>query len=377
MKTSSIYYKVRIAAVLLLLLTSVFNAADAKIIRFVYVSDSHYGLYRTFRGQQDVSSAAVNHALLEKVNMLPTLALPADGGVGGGTRIGEIDFVVNTGDIANRMEKGVQTAAESWKQFADDWYGFLSVWNSEGEKSPLYLLPGNHDASNAIGFPKPMSPKTDATTMAEIYNRMMKPAVRRTAETYSYATGKVHYSFDYDGVHFVFAGIWPDTKTRRWIDADLDKINPDEPAILFVHDQPDVEAKHFINPNGSHDLNKTDLFENLLTDTSSVYGKKEIPAKERSALASFLMSHKAIKAYFHGNENYNEFYVWKNEGQAILPVFRVDSPMKGVYSSEDEKKLSFIFVCIDTDSRLMTVRECLWNTGDGVEWGESSTVSLR
>lgn len=45
-----------------------------------------------------------------------------------------------------------------------------------------------------------------------------------------------------------------------------------------------------------------------------------------------------IKAYFHGDKNYNEFYTWNGvNGTIDLPVFRVDSPMKGEYSSADER----------------------------------------
>ena len=77
--------------------------------------------------------------------------------------------------------------------------------------------------------------------------------------------------------------------------------------------------------------------------------------------------------------NYNEFYVWKGpEGKISLPVFRVDSPMKGEYSATDETLLSFIVVTIDTGKRLLTARECLWNTEKrpGIRWGESATIRL-
>ena len=79
--------------------------------------------------------------------------------------------------------------------------------------------------------------------------------------------------------------------------------------LLFTHDQPDIEAKHLINPNGSGDINAKDKFENLVSDVSSVQKAKEIPVKEHRELAAFLKKHPSIVAYFHGNENYNEFYV--------------------------------------------------------------------
>lgn len=93
----------------------------------------------------------------------------------------------------------------------------------------------------------------------------------------------------------------------------------------------------------------------------------------------FLASHPEIRAYFHGDKNYNEFYIWNGvDGSISLPVFRVDSPMKGEYSSEDETLLSFIAVSIDPESRRLTARECLWNSGQapGVSWGATKTIGL-
>jgi hypothetical protein len=55
--------------------------------------------------------------------------------------------------------------------------------------------------------------------------------------------------------------------------------------------------------------------------------------------------------------------------------------MKGKYSSKDETKLSFQVISIDTNSLIMTVRECLWNTdpfneAKPLQWGDSKTISL-
>lgn len=365
----------RMGALFLLFLLPLFLSAET--IKFVFVSDCHYGLSRTFRGHEGVSAQAVSRAMIKKINLLPDAVLPSDGGVCGGQRVGVIDFVANTGDMANRMEPGVQTAARSWEQFVGDWTNLLNVKCSNGNKSPLYLLHGNHDASNAIGWCKTMHPERDATAMAGIFNMMMKPKTARTAESFDYQKDKVRYSFTLKGIHFVFAGIWPDTPTRRWIVADMAQAGAQMPVILFAHDQPTVEAKHFINPNGKHDLNSQDRFENLLEDTSSVRNRKNVPAKERGELADFLAKNRQIKAYFHGNENYNEFYRWpEGASEVSTPIFRVDSPMKGVYSSADESMLSFIFVCIDTDTHKLTARECLWNAGKGLQWGEHATIAL-
>ena len=44
--------------------------------------------------------------------------------------------------------------------------------------------------------------------------------------------------------------------------------------------------------------------------------------------------------------------------------------------AQDERRLSFQVVTIDTVKALMTVRECLWNAGSSLTWGGSVTVSL-
>src|SRR5450432_2673761 len=66
-------------------------------------------------------------------------------------------------------------------------------------------------------------------------------------------------------------------------------------------------------------------------------------------LAAFVKAHPNIKAYFHGHNNGNEFYDWRGvDSDVTLPTFRVDSPMKGAVSGNDETKLSFQLVSIDT-----------------------------
>lgn len=350
--------------------------AAAKEIHFIHVSDLHYGLYRDFQGKKHVSAQEVNRTLIDRINALPQETIPGDGGVGAGEAVGYVNFIVNTGDIANRMEKGVQPAAASWRQFITDWTHRLTLKDNAGRPTPIYLLPGNHDASNAIGFHRQLTPPTDASSIAGIYNLMMHPAKPADKATFDYAKDRIGYSVTGDGIHYVFAGIWPDSKTRAWIAADIDTLAPGTPVIIFAHDPPEVEAKHFINPNGKHDINARDKFENLLTDTASVKSAKQEPVDERRQLANFVKAHPSIKAYFHGHTNYSEFYWWKDgKGQDILPVFRVDSPMKGELSATDESLLSFTFVTIDTDKRLLTAREYLWNSKQA-HWGKSMTIKL-
>jgi hypothetical protein len=208
---------------------------------------------------------------------------------------------------------------------------------------------------------------------------MMRPAERRTAGSFRYATDRVQTSRDLGGVHLIFLTVWPDSAARQWIERDLTEVPAGMPAVLFVHDAPDVEAKHFVNPNGLHDINGRDRFENLLVDPFADGVTVSAPAVvERRALEAFLRVHPSITAYFHGDANWNQFYDWTGPGgTARLHTFRVDSPMKGAESSHDESKLSFQVAAINPSRMRMTVRECLWNAAGGIRWGSSATVSLR
>jgi Calcineurin-like phosphoesterase len=328
----------------------------------------------------------VNAALVVKINTLPGVKLPDDGGLRQGLPVGPVDFLVEAGDVANRSEiadgKAIQSAAVSWSQFEIDYIRGLTLKNGVGAHTPVFVVPGNHDASNAVGFYRPMIPAVDKTAMVEIYNRMMSPPVPRTSATYDYARDKVLTTRDFDGVHFVFVTVWPDSAARAWMEADLRKAG-NVPVMIFARDEPDAEAKHFRNPNSAHAITEEDRFENLLSDEfrdgAAITG--ESPS-EQADLEDFLRRHPNVSAYFHGNSNWNQFYDWTGPHKTIaLHTFRVDSPMKGNQSRLEETRLSFQLATIDVDSRTMTVRECLWNPdpqhpSSAVAWGGSTTVSL-
>ena len=63
-----------------------------------------------------------------------------------------------------------------------------------------------------------------------------------------------------------------------------------------------------------------------------------------------------------------------------LPTIRVDSPMKGAKTSDDETKLSFQIISINRYTRTLTVREVLWNstatTDAPIVFGDSYTLQL-
>lgn len=373
-----------------------FPHADAATpdVTFVFTSDVHFGIARgRFRGGSYVDAQVVNAAMVQKINALPDTRLPADGGRRTGERIGAVDFVVITGDLTNRQElypAHVQSAAVSWAQFRACYIDGLTLRDAQGGRTPLLLVPGNHDVSNAIGAPTKLVPATDATSMVELYNRMMHPAVAVTAASYDYARDRVTYSRDFGGAHCIFLTLWPDSFARAWIDRDLQAVPAAEPVFIFCHDPPEIDARHLINPYGNHDINARDAFENLVSDvyadgdTATHHAKPDGETTvEQRALAAFLRRHRNIVAYFHGHNNWQEVYTWKGpDGDLALNVFRVDSPMKGK-TAKEEDQLSFQVVVYNAAERKLTDRECLWNArgaADGptvpVAWGSSQTVNL-
>jgi hypothetical protein len=256
----------------------------------------------------------------------------------------------------------------------------------------------NHDVSNAIGYYKaPLNADAgiDATSYVGIYNLMNPTApISNTSFTSaataaaSYAGKRVVTSRDVNGVHLLFVGMWPDSIARPLIDANLATVSATTPVILFTHDQPDAESKHFTNPIAPFTINSTNKFENLLSDTfadattiSDANGTAIPSIKEQQKFVTWLKTHKNIVAYFHGNDNRNQFYTYAGPDNDIsLNVFRVDSPMKGSVTGNDAadgkgdpSKLSFQVISIDSGAKNMTVREYLWNTKT---WGASTTVSL-
>jgi len=378
------------------------TVAGAQATTFLYTSDAHYGIKRSPVFGSYSTAVQVHGLMFRALNNMSNETLPCgDNGVNSCQTIGPIDFIAMTGDVSNRSESATTpvskaSAAVTWPQFATDYIYGRTLLKGNGALSDLFLTPGNHDVSNAIGYYKsPLNSAAglDATSYVNIYNLMMQPATPLTNAAFvgaapsfataasSYAANRVVTSRDVNGVHLVFVGMWPDALTRPLIDANLSSVPATTPVILFTHDQPNAESKHFTNPNGARDINATDKFENLLSDIfadaatiNDLSGNPIASVIEQQAFANWLKTHKNIVAYFHGNDNAFEAYTYTGPSNDIsLPVFRVDSPMKGNVSATDPTKLSYSVITIDAAIRNMTVREYLWQQK---KWGASSTIFL-
>ncbi|MFY0254133.1 metallophosphoesterase family protein [Chitinophaga sp. 30R24] len=356
-------------------------------IQFVFTSDAHYGITRTnFQGGANVDAHVVNAAMIAQMNTLPDLTLPADGGVNAGKKIGTVDYVMEAGDIANRMETSanVQIAAASWAQFKIDYLQNLKLKGQNNQPAGFMMVPGNHDVSNTIGYYATMSPLTDASSMAEIYNLMFKPSLLKTAATYSYNGDRINYSRDIAGVHFCFIQMWPDSSVRIWLNADLQNVKATTPVVIVAHDQPAVVSNHFTNPNGDHGINNTDKFDNVLDEHFKDGTSASLAGTiEQRAFAAFLKQHPNVRLYLHGHTHESKFYTWTGpDNDVSLSAISADSPMKGLVSLPDETKMTFLFAALDPATMKVTFRECLWNTdptkpATPIKWGNAITVDLK
>jgi hypothetical protein len=393
------------------------SAAAPTKATLLYTSDAHYGIKRSaayaFNGYSNAQQ--VNSAMVGVMNTMPAATIPSDGGVNAGTVVGTVDYVIQGGDIANRMQADpagngyalVQPAYDSWKQFEA---GFINTL-----KYPTLLFPGNHDVSNAIGYYNGGSaskilnngsgPNTfDGSVLAFIYNSFVKAGTFDTSSktaaqnsytnaTYQTAANKVYYSRDIAGVHFMFISMWPDLDAQAWMETDLAKLSSTTPAVIMTHDEPVTEVKHLTDPAVPAVAIGANKYENLLVNISAFPTTGTAGANTNDAqrtFVRFLQRHKNIVAYFHGNTNYNQFYTYTGPDNLVtLPVFRVDSPMKGMVSGIDATtavgcdttgatpevapfaclntdKLSYQVISIDSVAKKMTVREYLWKTN---AWG--------
>ncbi|MGL4292468.1 MAG: lamin tail domain-containing protein [Bacteroidales bacterium] len=349
------------------------------IFTFIFTSDQHYGIDRDFRGKKNVDATIVNRAMVAQMNHLDRMVFPNQEGVQKGDPV-QVNYLIQTGDITSRSEKpGIPLSAQMMKDFENDYLNGLTLSNVKNERIPVWIAPGNHDLSNAIGHARIPNDKRDKTAMVKIYNEMLQPAVPLTNDTYDPMRDRVNYMREIGGVQFAFVQMWPDRDNRVWIESKIDSLRP---VFLFTHDQPDVEAKHLQDP--AYKSGEPFAFE---TRFEYLVGEKADPgtdakgstATQQRELVDFLKRNRNIRAYFHGNENYNEFYTYEGPDKDIaLPVFRVDSPMKGVFSEENEKLLSFQLVTFDRVRRKMTVREVFWNSTANADapltFGDSKTI---
>lgn len=212
------------------------------IVQFLFTSDLHFGLVKEkFQAKQQVSAYDVNLAMVKVMNQFKN-----------------IDALIITGDIANRMEGGVQTATKSWSEFEKVFIDSLHLKNRYNQKSKLWVIPGNHDMSNAIGFHRPMYPKKDPASMLGIHNLMFP---QKKAIIFDSSLCRIHYSKDINVLEYlnkvpaykgkvaafstwdVFPYILNEKRSGVYVNADADSLSFKEPSLNLLNEMQFLTAK--------------------------------------------------------------------------------------------------------------------------------------
>ena len=149
---------------------------------FLQLSDTHWG----YKGPSNPHADVVLERAIAAINAADV----------------QPDFVVFTGDLTHMTEDAAER--HDRMQRVHDIVSTLKV-------KTLHLLPGEHDAAIDHG------------------------------EAFQQAFGEMHYSFDHKGVHFVAldnvstGGAEVGSDQLRWLAADLTRLPPSVPVIVFAH----------------------------------------------------------------------------------------------------------------------------------------------
>jgi len=162
-------------------------AADG--LSFFIISDTHMLAESATPGTIAAPRLALNERLVDVLNTLPGQQLPA--GLGGGT-IARPRGVLHLGDIA---DSGDKLGADHERMTETEWSAHTRLYGLTGTEGrlqyPIYELHGNHDTPRAANV---------------VLQGLIARNARRRGLTNISPNG-LHYSWNWDGVHFVALGI--------------------------------------------------------------------------------------------------------------------------------------------------------------------------
>ena len=157
---------------------------------FFVVSDTHFTALETAPETLEPEVLAVNTRLVELLNRLPGTALPES--MGGG-KVAEPRGVLHLGDMIDSGDKGdsplsVRRQETEWKAYKEH----FGLSGRDGKlRFPLYEIHGNHD-----------SVSRQSGLIADLMERNKKrPGIGSVSDS------GLHYSWDWEGVHFIALGI--------------------------------------------------------------------------------------------------------------------------------------------------------------------------
>lgn len=218
MYASSVYDHARIvarriiAASLSLLFAFAGSAYGEETLTFFATSDSHY------EAIEKVERNDRNRVTIERMNSLPGQPWPEK--LGGGP-IGTPRGVLALGDLIDDGDKNGQTDIE-WKHFADH----FGLDGSDGVlKYPVFEGWGNHDGPPEKYIKQRVSVQSEIKKRNQA--RLEKKLISRVSEN------GLHYSWDWNGIHFIQANLYPADKQNAKVRYSLPWHDPQD-ALSFI-----------------------------------------------------------------------------------------------------------------------------------------------
>ena len=188
-------------------------AAQDKTFTFLVTSDSHY------EAVEKVERNDRNRLTIERMNELPGVEWPEK--LGGG-KISRPQGVLALGDLIDDGDKAGETEIQ--------WQAFAAQFGLDGTdgllKFPVFEGWGNHD-----GPPETFLKRQGRSVQAEIKKRNV---VRLEKKLISRVSGNgLHYSWDWEGVHFIQTNLYPADKQNGKVRYSLPWHDP-QMALSFL-----------------------------------------------------------------------------------------------------------------------------------------------
>ena len=297
--------------------------ADDDVLTFFATSDSHY------EAIEHVERNDRNRLTIERMNDLPGQPWPEK--LGGGP-IGKPRGVLALGDLIDDGDKNGQTDIE-WKFFSEH----FGLDGSDGLlKYPVFEGWGNHDGPPEKYIKQRVSVQTEIKRRN--VDRLDKKRISRVS-----ANG-LHYSWDWNGVHFIQTNLYPADKQNAKVRYSLPWHDPQD-ALAFV--QEDLAATVGVSGRPviimAHCGFDTDWW--VVDDWKAFY----------DAVKPY-----NLLAYFHGHSG-TGVRQWKPEGEERpLDVVNTGQTEKGFFVVEITKERMRLGFHVKRDPKVLKDIEWEW-----------------
>ncbi len=162
---------------------------SAAAVEFFLVGDTHYRAEEETPGSMMQVSAETNARLVQWLNVLPGTVVPT---TAGGGQLGNPHGVIHAGDL---IDSGDKTGGVHPQMQQTEWNSFQADWGLNGGdgklKWPVREVYGNHDSPGGTGL---------------VIDQLKERNTRRQGLKKVSPNG-LHYSWDWQGVHFINLGI--------------------------------------------------------------------------------------------------------------------------------------------------------------------------